>query len=74
MNNPNSILTQDDLNKPILPTKVEQAGEKANAPYESWTCFHVVLFHLELCLSICDSLWDLLIHYDLASTQFISKT
>ena len=68
-NNPDSILSQEDLNNivskygfpPNIEVRLPCPGEKADSFDKNWTRFYVVPFHLGLRFPISDSLRGLLI-------------
>ena len=81
-NNPESILSQEDLNNigskygfpPNVEVRLPRPEEKVASSDENWTCFYIVLFHLGLRFPISGFLKDILIHYNLAPTQYMPNT
>ena len=57
-----------------MEVRLPRPEEKAGSFDENWTCIYIVHFHLGLKFLISGSLMDLIIHYDLAPTQFMLNT
>ena len=81
-NNPDSILSQEHLYNilskygfpPNVEVRLPHPRDKADSSNENLTFFNVIPIHLGLRFTIGGSLRDLLIHYDLAPTQFMPNT